>query len=78
MAGADDTVGADKGDDESDVGSEDLEAESSGSDDEDADEEENEGEADEDMEMGDGEHAGPSEGKSAAMAQQQHPEVMVH
>ncbi|KAL2039422.1 hypothetical protein N7G274_007694 [Stereocaulon virgatum] len=77
MAGAEETAGA-KEDDDSDAGSEDLEAESSGSEDEDAEEEE--GEGDEDMEMGDAETAeGSTAGKQQPMHQQSHAgEVMVH
>lgn len=89
MAGADDTAGpstavpskvdGDK-DDESDAGSEDLEAESSGSEDEEIEEEEVEGEGDEDMEMAeDGDPAtGSTTGKEQPLNQQSHGEVMVH
>ena len=75
MGGAEDTSGpaAKEGDEESEAGSEDIEAESSGSEDEDGDEEEGEGDAqgdeDEDMEMGEGEARKPVD--------QQH-EIMVH
>ena len=79
MGGAEGTAGVvskEEEGDESDAGSEDLEAESSGSDEEDAEEDEGEGEApgdeDEDMEMGEG------EGAPKAMDQQQQSEVMVH
>ncbi|KAK3168181.1 Histone chaperone asf1 [Lepraria neglecta] len=77
MAGAEETAGA-KDHDDSDAGSEDLEAESSGSEDEDPEEEE--GEGDEDMEMGDGETAeGSNAEKQQPMHQQPHGgEVMVH
>ncbi|KAL8771699.1 MAG: hypothetical protein Q9209_002890 [Squamulea sp. 1 TL-2023] len=83
MAGAEDTAGpsAPKAEDEeSDAGSEDLEAESSGSEEEDIEEEEGEGDADEDMEMGeDGEAAAHTEaGKEKQMHGQHQNEVMVH
>ena len=76
MGGAEGTAGAkEEGDEDSDAGSEDLEAESSGSDDEEAEEEE----GDDDMEMGDGEPAeGSSAGKQQPVHQQPHTEVMVH
>lgn len=74
MAGAEDTAGPKEDDEQSDVGSEDLEAESSGSE----DEEEEEGEGDEDMEMGEGEEAGPSGDKQQVMHQQHQAEVKVH
>lgn len=76
MGGAEETAGAkEEGDDDSDAGSEDLEAESSGSEDEEAEEEE----GDDDMEMGDGEPAeGSSTSKQQSMHQQPHTEVMVH
>ena len=86
MAGADDTAGppatpAIKAEEEeSDAGSEDLEAESSGSEDEEIDEEEAEVDGDEDMEMADdGEHAPESSAaKEKPMGQQPQGEIMVH
>ncbi|KAL8955290.1 MAG: hypothetical protein Q9183_006705 [Haloplaca sp. 2 TL-2023] len=85
MGGAEDTSGppaAKAEDEESDAGSEDLEAESSGSEDEEIEEEEGEGEGDndEDMEMGeDGEGVGSSEANKDQHRQAQHQgEVMVH
>ena len=85
MAGADDTAGpsttpaAKAEDEESDAGSEDLEAESSGSEDEEIEEEEV-ADGDEDMEMAeDGEHApGSSAAKQKALGQQPQGEIMVH
>lgn len=78
MVGADQISGAKEEDEEnSDAGSEDLEAESSGSEDE--EEEEGEEGGDEDMEMADGEQAGPSKEKEQdSVHQQGQPEVMVH
>lgn len=76
MAGAEDTAGAN--DDASDVGSEDLEAESSGSDDEEGDDEDGEGGDDEDMEMGDAEHSAQTGEKSTAVDHKHQAEVMVH
>ncbi|KAL9001091.1 MAG: hypothetical protein Q9188_005525 [Gyalolechia gomerana] len=80
MGGADDTAGpavAKAEDDESDAGSEDLEAESSGSEEEDIEEEEGDGEADEDMDMGE-DTAQTSAGKEPAIQGQHQGEVMVH
>ncbi len=85
MAGADDTAGpstapaAKAEEEESDAGSEDLEAESSGSEDEEIEEEEV-ADGDEDMEMAeDGEHA-PESGapKQKTLGQQPQGEIMVH
>ncbi|KAL8947944.1 MAG: hypothetical protein Q9222_005824 [Ikaeria aurantiellina] len=84
MAGAEDTSGPTQPkaeEEESDAGSEDLEAESSGSEDEEIEEEEGEGDADEEMQMdegGDGAmHA--EAGKEKGMQGEQHQgEVMVH
>ena len=83
MAGADDTAGqaAKVEDDESDAGSEDLEAESSGSEDDEVEEEEGEGEGDEDMDMAEDGNGKPTEAPShngQPIGQQQHGEVMVH
>ena len=80
MAGAEDTAGpaAAADDDDSDAGSEDLEAESSGSDE---DIEEEEGDGDEDIEMGeDGETkpAAPSAQNGQPVGEPPHGEVMVH
>ncbi len=86
MACADETAGPSAApatkaeDEESDAGSEDLEAESSGSEDEEIEEEEVEGDGDEDMEMADdGEHA-PESGaaKEKPISQQPQGEIMVH
>ena len=87
MGGAEDTAGpsntgATAEDDESDAGSEDLEAESSGSEDEELDEEEGEGEGegDEDLEMGeDGAKAAEAvKPDQQPLNGQPHGEVMVH
>ena len=87
MAGADDTAGPSDGniakaeDDESDAGSEDLEAESSGSEDEEVEEEEGEGDGDEDMEMGEDGEGKPSEAvaqNGQPIDRPQHETVMVH
>lgn len=87
MAGAEDTAGPlkpssskDEGDEESDAGSEDLEAESSGSEDEEIEEEEGEGDGDEDMEMADDGDAAPeaSARKDQSINQAPQGEVMVH
>ncbi|KAL8794023.1 MAG: hypothetical protein Q9195_003429 [Heterodermia aff. obscurata] len=79
MDGAADTAGAKAEDDESDAGSEDLEAESSGSE----DEEEEAEDGDEEMDMGeDGETAAQGQAnrqmKEQPAHQQQQGEVMVH
>ena len=86
MAGAEDTAGsfptaADRAqeDEDSDAGSEDLEAESSGSEDDEA-EEEGAVDGDEDMEMGDhseSKHAEPV-GDGQPVRHQPQGEVMVH
>ena len=76
MGGAEDTAGVN--DDASDVGSEDLEAESSGSDDEEGDDDEGEGGEDEDMEMGDAEHSAQNGEKSTAVDHKHQADVMVH
>jgi len=92
MAGVENATGPrneestkDDDDEESDAGSEDLEAESSGSDEEDLEEDEGgDGDGDEDVEMGDdGDQKGNSSGnKQADPTAQRHPqqqsEVMVH
>ena len=88
MAGVDDAAGpshaATTKAEESDDGSEDLEAESSGSEDEEIEEEEGEGEGegdgDEDMEMADdGEKAPEAVGQNQQpIGQQPNGEVMVH
>lgn len=100
MAGAEDTAGAHApgtvadhaeskdGDEASDAGSEDLEAESSGSDDEELDEEEGdvegevegegEGDGDEDMEMGDDGEQKAGAVKDHPLGQARNGEVMVH
>ena len=80
MAGAEGTEGVkvEDGDDASDAGSEDLEAESSGSEDEEEGEEEaEEGEGDGDVEMGEGDDTGARVEEGAKPMEQQH-EVMVH
>ncbi|KAL9596179.1 MAG: hypothetical protein Q9219_005965 [cf. Caloplaca sp. 3 TL-2023] len=79
MGGAEDTAGpsATKGDDEeSDAGSEDLEAESSGSEEEEVEEEEGEGEADEDMDMGE-DMVPAAAGKEPSVNGQHHGEVVM-
>ncbi|KAI9845057.1 MAG: Histone chaperone asf1 [Thelocarpon superellum] len=85
MAGADDTAGPSsaapaKADDEnSEAGSEDLEAESSGSEEEEIEEEEEEGDGDEDMEMGDDGADRPANGateEGQALAQDHKEAVM--
>ena len=87
MADAHDTAGPSNGEanvaeeEESDAGSEDLEAASSGSEDEEAEEEEGEGDGDEDMEMGEDGEGKPSEPAThngQPIDHQQHGEVMVH
>ena len=86
MGGAENTAGpssapvAKADDEESDAGSEDLEAESSGSEDEEIEEEDGEGDGDEDMEMADdGDHAPePGAAKQKSMGQQPQGEIMVH
>ena len=86
MDGAEDTAGPSNveavkaEDDESDAGSEDLEAESSGSEDEEGEEEEGEGEGDEDMEMADGDEKSTDvAGQNGHPMDPQHTdEVMVH
>ena len=77
MEGADDTAGVKDGED-SDAGSEDLEAESSETEDEDLEEEAGEGEAEEDMEMGEGDSAAPHDEQKDRPQHQATPEVMVH
>lgn len=86
MGGADNAAEAkvvgEEADEESDAGSEDLEAESSGSED-DGDEEEEEvegeGDADEEMDMGeDGEKPTNGETHAAVMKHAQQSDVMVH
>ena len=87
MEGADDTAVLSNGeavkpdvDDESDAGSEDLEAESSGSEDDEGEDEEGEGDADEDMEMADGDEK-PTDATGQTghpMGQARHDGVMVH
>jgi histone chaperone ASF1 len=65
-------------DDDSDAGSEDLEAESSGSEEEDLEEDEA-GDGDEDVEMADdAEPKGEASGAAAQQPQQHQPELMVH
>lgn len=91
MAGVEVLEPASKEDEEgSEVGSEDLEAESSGSEDEEEEEEgegegEGEAEGDEDMEMGEGDGEGKpadegatTNGEQKSIPQQGHAEVMVH
>jgi len=88
MAGIEESAGPSNGadgkaeDEESDAGSEDLEAESSGSEDEEIEDEEGDGgEGEDDMEMGeDGEQKAPESetGNKQPIGQQGNGEVMVH
>lgn len=88
MAGADNTAGPSdltsaklqEDAEESDAGSEDLEAESSGSEDEEIEEEEGEGDGDDDMDMAeDGEQASEANAsKGKTLDQSPHGELMVH